>query len=60
MTYPPVTQFETRASEAEARARLAREQGAARVKAPSGPTRGRARLFGRKVAPLPDAGAVRC
>jgi hypothetical protein len=31
MTYPPVTQFETRAFEAEAQARLARERRAARA-----------------------------
>ena len=31
MTYPPVIQFETRAFEAEARARLAGEQRAARA-----------------------------
>ena len=31
MPYPPVIQFQTRALEAEARARLARERAAARV-----------------------------
>jgi hypothetical protein len=36
MSYPPVIQFETRALEAEARARLAREQRAARGPAASG------------------------
>jgi hypothetical protein len=35
MTYPPVTQFETMALEAEAQARLARERRAARVPKPT-------------------------
>jgi hypothetical protein len=45
MPYPPVIQFETRALEAEALARLAREKRAAR--ASERPTRGLPRLMGR-------------
>ncbi len=53
MTYPPVIQFETRAGEAEAQARLARERRAAR--APKRTTDRWRRLV--KWLPLPNARA---
>jgi len=43
MTYPPVIQFETRALEAKAQARLAREQRAARE--PKRPLSGQLRFL---------------
>ncbi len=41
MTYPPVTQFQTQALEAEARAQLARERRAARATKRTSDRRGR-------------------